>query len=79
MQINYRIFDAWQELDGRPESKELICYETSRNKIIALDVHDIRKLFVTKSKINILEAVAELLSELENALNTGITAGVIKV
>lgn len=79
MQINYTIFDAWQELDGRSESKDFICYETSRNKIIALDVHDIRKLFVTKSKINIFEAVAELLAGLENALNTGITAGAVEV
>lgn len=79
MQINYRIFNSWRELDGRSESKELICYETSRNKIIALDVHDMRKLFITKSKINILEALAELLSELEQALNTGITAGAVHV
>lgn len=77
MQINYMIFDTWENISNLSDRKEFIYYETLSGKIIAFNCSDLRRLFVTNTKLNILEAIAEILSEIEQALNTGITAGSI--
>ncbi len=79
MNVTYRIFDAWKELDGRSESKDFMCYQTFTGKIIALNYSDMRRLFLRKSKRQILEANAILLSGLEQALNTNSYSGSINI
>ena len=79
MEINYRIFTSWAEVGNASDSQELICRETHSGKITALNYPDLRKLFVLNTKLNILKANAEILSGLEQALDTGTTAGAITV
>lgn len=79
MQINYRIFNHWRDLDACTQSKDFICRETCSGQIVALDYPAMRKLFLLSSKAVIIETTAELLSELENALDTGTNAGVINL
>ena len=79
MQVSYKIFSKWQDLDNLPESKHFMCYQTSTGKIIAFDYEDMRRLFLLNSKADIINANVKILNELEDALSTGKFFGVIEV
>ena len=77
MQINYRIFNHWRELDNLPESKHFMCYQTSTGKIIALDYEGMRRLFLLNNKSDIVKANALIISELGQALEANKLSGAI--
>ena len=77
MQINYRIFNHWRELDNLPEANNFMCYQIRNGQVVALDYDAMRKLFLLKTKRDILRVNAELLSGLQEALNNGNNSGAI--
>ena len=77
MQINYRIFNHWRELDNLPEANNFMCYQIRTGQVVALDYDAMRKLFLLKTKRDILRANAELLSALQEALNNSQNSGAI--
>ena len=77
MQINYRIFNHWRELDNLPEANNFMCYQIRTGQVVALDYNAMRKIFLLNSKRDILSVNAELLSGLQEALNNGQNSGAI--
>ena len=77
MQINYKIFSHWRELDNVPEANNFMCYQIRTGQVVALAYDDMRKLFLLNSKRDILRANADLLSGLQEALNNGNNSGAV--
>ena len=77
MQVSYKIFSNWRELDNLPEANNFMCYQIRTSQVVALAYDDMRKLFLLNSKRDILRANAELLSGLQEALNNGQNSGAI--
>ena len=79
MNVTYKIFDAWHELDNEAEICNFMAYQIRSGKIIALNYSDMRRLFLMNSKEDIINSNVKLLNELEDALSTGKIFGVIDV
>ena len=71
MNVTYKIFDAWHELDNEAEICKFMAYQIRSGKIIALNYSDMRRLFLMNSKKDIINSNVKLLSGLEDALSTG--------
>ena len=79
MNVTYKIFDAWHELDNESEICKFMAYQIRSGKIIALNYSDMRRLFLMNSKEDIINSNVKLLSVLEDVLSTGKKFGVIDV
>ena len=77
MQINYRIFNSWLDLESRSDAGDFIYYQTSTGKKIALDYHEMCKLNSLYSKKKFLEVTALIISELGKALEADKLSGAI--
>ena len=79
LEVRYSIYNSWKALDDVADSDRFMCYKISTGQVVALDYEDMRRLFVTNNKAQILEANANLISGLNKALEAESYTGSIEV